>query len=71
MRWPLLLSLLLPALAGAANDFSAAEQALFLGTPLATLRPPLTLGYTFRKTGTLEASFDDTCLLYTSDAADD
>jgi len=60
MRWPLLLSLLLPALAGAANDFSAAEQALFLGTPLATLRPPLTLGYTFRKTGTLEAPFDDT-----------
>jgi len=34
--------LLLPAAAGAANDFSAAEQALFLGTPLAPMTPPQT-----------------------------
>lgn len=60
MRWSLLL---LPALAGAATDFSAAEQALFLGTPLATLRPPQTLSYTFRKSGTLEPPFDDTVKL--------
>ena len=55
--------LLLPALAGAATDFSAAEQALFLGTPLAKLRPPLTLGYAFHKSGTLEAPFDETVKL--------
>ena len=53
----------LPGLAVAATDFSAAEQALFLGTPLATLRPPQTLDYTFRKSGTLEAPFDDTVKL--------
>lgn len=57
------LLLVLPALAGAATDFSAAEQALFLGTPLARLRPPLTLGYAFHKSGTLEAPFDDTVKL--------
>ena len=56
-------ALLLPASAGAANDFSAAEQALFLGTPLAKLRPPQTLDYGFRKTGTLEQPFDDTVKL--------
>lgn len=55
--------LLLPAAAGAANDFSAAEQALFLGTPLARMTPPQTLDYSFRKTGTLESPFDDTVKL--------
>ncbi|HYP85414.1 hypothetical protein [Variovorax sp.] len=49
--------------AGAANDFSEAEKALFLGTPLVTLHPPLTLDYTFRKSGTLEAPFDDSVKL--------
>jgi len=55
--------LALPGPAVAATDFSPAEQALFLGTPLATLRPPQTLDYTFRKSGTLEAAFDDTVKL--------
>ena len=55
--------LLVPALAGAATDFSAAEQALFLGTPLATLRPPLTLDYAFHRSGTLEAPLDDSVKL--------
>jgi hypothetical protein len=45
--------------ARAANDFSAAEQALFIDNHLGKLRPPLTLHYNYRKTGTLEAAFDD------------
>lgn len=51
---------LLPAgRAQAANDFSAAEQALFVDNHLGKLRPPLTLRYTYRKSGTLEEGFDD------------
>ena len=53
------LVLLSPGIARAANDFSAAEQALFIDNHLGKLRPPLTLHYSYRKTGTLEASFDD------------
>jgi hypothetical protein len=51
--------LLLPDVALAANDFSAAEQALFVDNHLAKLQPPATLHYAYRKTGTLEAAFDD------------
>jgi hypothetical protein len=52
--------IVLPAgVAGTANDFSAAEQALFLDNHLGKLRPPLTLHYRYRKTGALEAGFDD------------
>jgi hypothetical protein len=54
------LALLQPGAANAANDFSAAEQALFIDDHLAKLRPPLTLHYDFRKTGALEEAFDDT-----------
>jgi hypothetical protein len=54
------LALLPPGVANAANDFSAAEQALFIDDHLAQLRPPLTLHYDFRKTGALEEAFDDT-----------
>ncbi|SFL95947.1 hypothetical protein [Variovorax sp. OV329] len=61
---------LLAGPAGAANDFSAAEQALFLGTPLSTMRPPQTLDYSFRKAGSLEAPFDDTVKLDLKAAAD-
>jgi len=64
------LACVLPALALAANDFSPAEQALFLDTPLATLRPPQTLDYAFRKSGTLEAPFDDTVRLDLTAQAD-
>jgi hypothetical protein len=53
------LVLLSPGIASAANDFSAAEQALFIDNHLGKLRPPLTLHYSYRKTGTLEAGFDD------------
>jgi hypothetical protein len=52
--------LLSPGTALAANDFSAAEQALFLDNHLAKLTPPLTLHYGYRKSGSLEAAFDDT-----------
>jgi len=50
------------ALAGpalAVNDFSAAERLLFMGNPLQSLKPPLTLRYAFHKSGTLEPGFDD------------
>jgi hypothetical protein len=51
--------LLLPDVALAASDFSAAEQALFVDNHLAKVRPPATLHYAYRQTGTLEAAFDD------------
>jgi hypothetical protein len=51
--------LLSPGVTRAANDFSAAEQALFIDNHLGKLRPPLTLHYGYRKAGTLEAAFDD------------
>lgn len=53
---PVLLS---PGIAGAADDFSPAEQALFIDNHLAKLKPPLTLHYRYSKSGTLEAAFDD------------
>lgn len=52
--------LLLPGAVLAANDFSAAERALFLDNHLAKLKPPLTLHYGYRKSGTMEAAFEDT-----------
>jgi hypothetical protein len=66
MKLPLLLRAalaallaLLPGLAGAADDLSAAERALFMTDHLAALHPPVTLQYTFRKSGSLEAGFED------------
>jgi hypothetical protein len=51
---------MLPALSSvAADDVSAAEKALFVTNHLATLKPPTTLRYSFRKSGTLEPGFDD------------
>jgi hypothetical protein len=43
----------------AANEFSAAEQALFVTNHLSLLKPATTLHYRFRKSGSLEAGFDD------------
>lgn len=40
-------------------DFSAAERALFMSDQLGTLKPPRTLNYRFRKSGSLEPGFDD------------
>ena len=46
--------------AGAAQDFSEAERALFITNQLASLRPPAALRYSYRKSGSLEEGFDDT-----------
>jgi hypothetical protein len=60
-----------PPLAGAANDdISAAERALFLDSPLADLKPPLTLHYRYRRQGSLEAGFDDEVTLSLTAQAD-
>jgi hypothetical protein len=53
------LVLLPPGVTRAADDFSAAERALFMDNHLGKLRPPLTLHYRYSKSGTLEAAFDD------------
>jgi hypothetical protein len=45
--------------AGAAEEFSPAERALFMTDHLGTLTTPATLRYTFRKSGSLEESFED------------
>lgn len=50
---------LLPGLVWAAAEFSPAERALFMTNHLATLHPPAKLEYTFRKSGSLEAGFED------------
>jgi hypothetical protein len=50
---------LLTGHATAATEFSAAEQALFVTNHLSALKPPTTLHYRFRKSGSLEAGFDD------------
>ncbi len=62
MTRSLLLALICALLTGhatAAAEFSAAEQALFVTNHLSALKPPTTLHYRFRKSGSLEAGFDD------------
>jgi hypothetical protein len=61
---------LLPGDVRAASDFSAAEKALFTTNHLGKLKPPLTLHYSFRKTGTLEEPFSDTVDLMLSAQGD-
>ncbi|MBL8351760.1 MAG: hypothetical protein JNL87_15790 [Burkholderiaceae bacterium] len=57
-----LAALALPA-ARAADEFSAAERALFVDNRLGSLQPPTALRYSFRKAGSLEAGFDDSVLI--------
>jgi len=45
--------------APAADNYSNAERALFMTNHLAALKPPATLRYAFRKSGSLEEGFDD------------
>ncbi len=45
--------------AHAADDLSAAERALFMANQLGNVKPPTTLRYSFRKTGSLEEGFTD------------
>lgn len=52
-------ALLLPAAVHAAQDFSQAERLLFMTNQLAKLKPPLTLNYSYTKTGSLEQGFSD------------
>ncbi|HEY6353864.1 MAG TPA: hypothetical protein VIY30_05195 [Burkholderiaceae bacterium] len=53
-------AILLPAQpSAAADDVSPAEKALFVTNHLATLKPPTTLRYSLRKSGTLEPGFED------------
>lgn len=56
--------------AQAADDFSAAEQAIFMADQMGKLRPPTTLRYTFRKAGSLEPGFEDTVSVALSAQAD-
>jgi hypothetical protein len=56
----LLAGALLSGLACAAEDFSDAERALFMENQLGNLQPPATLRYAYRKSGSLEAPFEDT-----------
>ncbi|MGY4831094.1 hypothetical protein ACVNIS_21150 [Sphaerotilaceae bacterium SBD11-9] len=63
-------ALALPAAAFAAQDYSPAEQAIFMAEHLGNTRPPSTLRYSFRKAGSLEAGFDDTVALSLSKQAD-
>lgn len=60
----------LSASAMAADNFSDAERALFMSNHLATLKPPMTLRYGFRKSGSLEAGFDDKISLALAKQAD-
>ncbi len=41
------------------QDYSAAERLLFMGDAMTRLKAPTTLSYSFRKSGTLEESFED------------
>jgi len=45
--------------AAAADDFSPAEQALFMHDQMTRVNPPVTLAYRYHRAGTLGESFDD------------
>ncbi len=45
--------------ARAADDYSAAEKALFMTNHLAGTKPPATLRYSFSRSGSMEEGFDD------------
>lgn len=71
-RLPILLAVaaLLSMPAVAADNFSDAERALFMSNHLAALKPPTTLRYGFRRSGSLEAGFDDKVSLTLTPQAD-
>ncbi len=45
------------------QDFSAAEKLLFMSNQLSGIKPPSTVNYSFRKSGSLEESFEDKVVL--------
>lgn len=55
--WLAAAALALPA--WAADDFSPSEQALFMAPHLANLKPPAKLAYSYTRSGSLEAAFQD------------
>jgi hypothetical protein len=74
---PLLVAAAALSAPAAANDnskkepnFSEAERALFMSDHLATIKPPTTLRYAFRKSGSLEPGFDDKVSLILTQQAD-
>ncbi len=54
---------LMASRAGAAPEYSAAEQALFVTNHLNALKPSTTLHYRFSKSGSMEPGFDDTAAI--------
>ena len=52
------------------KDFSPAERLLFMTNHLAQLRPPATLRYSFRKSGSMEGGFEDKVSITLSSQAD-
>jgi hypothetical protein len=52
-------TMLANAPAHAAQDFSPAEQAIFMADQIGGLKPPTTLRYSFRKGGSLEPGYQD------------
>lgn len=45
------------------QEFSEAERLLFMGKQMARIKPPATLRYSFRKSGSLEEAFEDRVVL--------
>jgi len=70
LKWALGCTLVAASAVHAANDFSVAEQALFMNNQFGGLKPPLTLRYDYRKAGTLEEPFEDKVDLFLTPQAD-
>lgn len=56
--------------ARAADDFSSAERALFMTNHLAAMKPPTTLRYGFRKSGSLESGYAEPVSVHLKPAVD-
>jgi hypothetical protein len=52
------------------KDFSPAERLLFMTNQLTTLKPPTVLRYSFRKSGSMEESFEDSVTISLSKQPD-
>src|SRR5262249_17363475 len=54
----------------AAEDYSEAERELFMADQLAAIKPPATLRYSYRKSGSMEPGFEDTVTVALKPQAD-
>eukprot|EP01038_Epipyxis_sp_PR26KG_P019371 gene19371-27435_t len=52
------------------QDYSAAERLLFMTNQMSSVKPPASIRYSFRKSGSLEEGFEDNVLLTTARQAD-